>query len=76
MKKKNINKIANKCPKTAGFFNKLNHVLPLNIKTLLYNPPQRYCYIAVWGQNGSLIQVQFTYRNTERLFKTLDIENR
>ena len=56
--KKHVNKIANKCSKTTGDLNKLKHVLPLDIKTLLYNSlilsHINYC-IAVWGYKGSRI---------------------
>ena len=47
-----INKIANKCSKATGVLNKLKHVLPLDIKTLLYNSlilsHVNYC-TTVWG---------------------------
>ena len=36
-KKKHVNKIANKCSETTGVSIKLKHILPLDIKTLLYN---------------------------------------
>ena len=56
--KKHVNKIANKCSKTTGVLNKLKHVLPLDIKTLLYNylilSHINYC-ITVWGYKGSRI---------------------
>ena len=56
--KKHVNKIANKCYKTTGVLNKLNHVLPLDIKTLVYNSQIlshiNYC-ITVWGYKGSRI---------------------
>ena len=56
--KKHLNKIANKCSKTTGVLNKLKHVLPLDIKTLLYNSlilsHINYC-ITVWGYKGSRI---------------------
>ena len=75
--KKHVNKIANKCSKTTGVLNKLKHVLPLDINTLLHNSlilsHINYC-ITVWGYNGSRIlrikknswnnnteQVQFTH---------------
>ena len=35
--KKHVNKIANKCSRITGVSNKLKHVLPLDIKKLLYN---------------------------------------
>ena len=54
------NKIANKCSKTTGVLNKLKHVLPLDIKTLLYNAlilsHISYC-ITVWGYKGSRILI-------------------
>ena len=56
--KKHVNKIANKGSKTTGVLNKLKHVLPLDIKTLLYNSlilsHINYC-ITVWGYKGSRI---------------------
>ena len=55
---KNVTKIANKCSKTTGILNKLKHVLPLDIKTLIYNSlilsHINYC-ITVWGYKGSRI---------------------
>ena len=72
-----VNKIANKCSKTTGVLNKLKHVLPLDIKTLIYNSLLlshiNYCF-TVWGYKGCRIlrikksssnnnpeQVQFTH---------------
>ena len=56
--KKHVNKIANKCSRITGVLNKLKHVLPLDIKKLLYNSlilsHINYC-ITVWGYKGSRI---------------------
>ena len=61
MKKKHVNKIANKCSKTTGVLNKLKHVLPLDIKTLLYNSlilsHINYC-ITVWGYKGTVEYIE------------------
>ena len=85
--KKHINKIANKCSKTTGVLNKLKHLLPLDIKTLLYNSlilsHINYC-ITVWGYKGSrilriqkkavrIITLNRYNSHTEPLFKTLQI---
>ena len=35
--RKNTEKISNKCSKTIGILNRLKHVLPLDIKVLLYS---------------------------------------
>ena len=85
--KKHVNKIANKCSKTTGVLNKLKHILPLDIKTLLYNSlilsHINYC-ITVWGYKGSrivriqkkavrIITLNRYNSHTEPLFKTLQI---
>ena len=85
--KKHVNKIANNCSKTTGVLDKLKHVLPLYIKTLLYNSlilsHINYC-ITVWGYKGSRIlrikkkavrkiTLHRYNSHTEPLFKTLQI---
>ncbi|KAK2189669.1 hypothetical protein NP493_100g06009 [Ridgeia piscesae] len=50
--RKHTEKISNKCSKTIGVLNRLNYVLPLDIKVLLYNTLTlshiNYC-IMIWG---------------------------
>ena len=50
--KKHTEKVANRCSKKIGVLNRLKYVLPLCIKTMLYNtlilPHITYC-IMVWG---------------------------
>ena len=85
--KKHVNKIANKCSKTTGVLNKLKKVLPLNIKTLLYNylilSHVNYC-ITDWGYKGSrilriqnmavgIITLNRYNSHIEPLFETLQI---
>ena len=58
--KNHVNKIANKCSQNTGVLNKLKHVIPLDIKTLLNNSlilsHINYC-IMVWGYKGSRILI-------------------
>ena len=65
--KTHVNTIANKCSKTTGVLNKLKHVIPLDIKTLLYNSlilsHINYC-ITVCGYKGSRI-----FRTQKRQFE-------
>ena len=60
--KKHTEKISNKCSKTIGILNRLKHVLPLEIKIMLYNalllPHINYC-ITTWGYQGNrLVKIQ------------------
>ena len=49
--KKHIKQISNKCSKTIGILNRLKHMLPLEIKIMLYNAlllPHINCF-TTWG---------------------------
>ena len=60
--KKHAEKISNACSKKIGILNKLKHILPLDIKKILYNslivPHINYCIMA-WGfKSDRIIKLQ------------------
>ena len=60
--KKHVNKIANKCSKTICVLNKLKHILPLDIKTLLYNSTQAVeIYLTIKRKNRTEVNKYYTY---------------
>ena len=85
--KKHAEKISNACSKKIGILNKLKHILPLDIKKILYNslivPHINYCIMA-WGfESNRIIKLQkkalriITLSNyishTEPLYKQLSL---
>ena len=56
--KKHTEEVSNKCSKIVSILNRLKHVLPLEIKIILYNAQilshMNYC-IMIWGYQGSRI---------------------
>ena len=85
--KKHAEKISNACSKKIGILNKFKHILPLDIKTILYNslivPHINYCIMA-WGfESNRIIKLQkkalriITLSNyishTEPLYKQLSL---
>ena len=85
--KKHTDKISNKCLKVTGVLNRLKHIFPQEIKSLLYNslilPHINYC-ITVWGFHRNritiiqkkairIITASSYISHTEPLFKQLNL---
>ena len=88
--KKHTKKVANRCSKKIGVLNRIKYVLPLCIKTMLYNRlilPHITYGIMVWGYQGNrlnkiqkkairIITSSKYNSHTEPLFKQLIVKTR